>query len=46
MKRLAKISVLIVDDFGLGSLGDRENQDLLEAIEERYRRRVPDRLCC
>jgi DNA replication protein DnaC len=36
LKRLAKISVLIVDDFGLGSLSDREKQDLLEAIEERY----------
>ena len=36
LKRLAKISVLILDDFGLGSLGDREKQDLLEAIEERY----------
>lgn len=36
MKRLAKLSVLIVDDFGLGSLSDREKQDLLEALEERY----------
>ena len=36
LKRLAKISVLILDDFGLGSLTDREKQDLLEAIEERY----------
>jgi len=36
LKRLAKLSVLIVDDFGLGSMTDREKQDLLEAIEERY----------
>lgn len=36
LKRLAKISILILDDFGLGSLSDREKQDLLEAIEERY----------
>jgi len=36
LKRLAKIAVLIVDDFGLASLSDREKQDLLEAIEERY----------
>lgn len=37
LKRLAKLSVLIVDDFGMGgSLSDREKQDLLEAIEERY----------
>jgi DNA replication protein DnaC len=36
LKRLAKLSVLIIDDFGLASLSDREKQDLLEAIEERY----------
>lgn len=36
LKRLAKLSVLIIDDFGLASLADREKQDLLEAIEERY----------
>ncbi len=36
LKRLAKLSVLLVDDFGLGSMSDREKQDLLEAIEERY----------
>jgi DNA replication protein DnaC len=36
LKRLAKLSLLIIDDFGLASLSDREKQDLLEAIEERY----------
>lgn len=36
LKRLAKLSVLIVDDFGLASLTDREKQDLLEALEERH----------
>jgi DNA replication protein DnaC len=36
LKRLAKLALLIIDDFGLGSLNDREKQDLLEAIEERY----------
>jgi hypothetical protein len=36
LERLAKLSVLICDDFGLGSLSDREKQDLLEALEERY----------
>jgi DNA replication protein DnaC len=36
LKRLAKLSVLILDDFGLASMNDREKQDLLEAIEERY----------
>lgn len=36
LKRLAKTAVLVIDDFGLGSLTDREKQDLLEAIEERH----------
>jgi DNA replication protein DnaC len=37
LKRLAKLSVLIIDDFGLaGGISDREKQDLLEAVEERY----------
>ncbi|WP_083536323.1 ATP-binding protein [Steroidobacter denitrificans] len=36
LKRLAKLSVIVLDDFGLGSLSDREKQDLLEALEERY----------
>ena len=33
---MAKISLLIVDDFALGSLSDPQKQDFLEAIEERY----------
>jgi DNA replication protein DnaC len=36
LKRLAKLGVLVIDDFGLANLNDREKQDLLEAIEERY----------
>jgi DNA replication protein DnaC len=36
LKRLAKLSVLILDDFGLAAMSDREKQDLLEAFEERY----------
>jgi hypothetical protein len=36
LKRFAKIAVLVIDDFGLPSMSDREKQDLLEAIEERY----------
>ena len=36
LKRLAKINLLIVDDFALGSLSDPQKQDFLEAIEERY----------
>jgi DNA replication protein DnaC len=36
LKRLSKLSVMILDDFGLVTLSEREKQDLLEAIEERY----------
>jgi DNA replication protein DnaC len=36
LKRLAKLSLLIIDDFGLAALNEPERQDLLEAIEERY----------
>jgi len=36
LKRLAKIAVLLIDDLGLAALSDREKQDLLEALEERY----------
>lgn len=36
LKRLSKIALLIVDDFGLATLNETERQDLLEAVEERY----------
>jgi len=36
LKRLAKLALLIMDDFGLAALNESERQDLLEAIEERY----------
>lgn len=36
LKRLAKLSLLVIDDFGLANLNELEKQDLLEAIEERY----------
>ncbi len=36
LKRLTKLSLLIIDDFGLAALNEPERQDLLEAIEERY----------
>lgn len=36
LKRLGKLSVLVIDDFGLATLTDIEKQDLLEAVEERY----------
>jgi len=36
LKRLVKLSLLVIDDFGLAALNEPERQDLLEAIEERY----------
>ncbi len=36
LKRLSKLSLLVIDDFGLATLNELEKQDLLEAIEERY----------
>ncbi len=36
LKRLGKLSLLVIDDFGLVTLTDIEKQDLLEAVEERY----------
>jgi len=36
LKRLAKLAVLILDDFALAAIGEREKQDLLEALEERH----------
>lgn len=36
LTRLAKAAVLILDDFGLSPLSDRERKDLLEIIEDRY----------
>lgn len=36
LKRLGKINVLILDDFGLAPLSETEKQDLIEVAEERY----------
>ncbi len=36
LSRLAKIHVLILDDFGLSTLSDPERKDLLEIAEDRY----------
>lgn len=36
LKRLSKIAIILIDDFGLAPLSDREKQDLLEALEDRY----------
>ena len=37
---LARTQLLILDDWGLAPLGDRERRDLLEVIEDRYGRRA------
>jgi DNA replication protein DnaC len=36
LKRLGKLCLLVIDDFGLATLTDGEKQDLLETLEERY----------
>lgn len=40
MQQLAKTELLIIDDWGLAPLGDRERRDLLEVIEDRSGRRA------
>jgi DNA replication protein DnaC len=37
IKQLAKIEVLIVDDFCLAAMTESEEKDLFELVEERYR---------
>lgn len=37
LKKLAKIRVLILDDWGLAPVGDQERQDLLEIVEDRHK---------
>jgi len=37
LQQLAKTSLLVMDDWGLCPLGDRERRDLLEVIEDRKR---------
>lgn len=39
MNRLAKIDVLILDDFGLSTLSETERRDLLEVLEDRQKRK-------
>jgi DNA replication protein DnaC len=38
LARLSKIDVLVLDDWGLGSLKEAQRHDLLEVIEDRYAR--------
>ena len=40
MQTLAKTDLLILDDWGLAPLGDRERRDLLELVEDRAGRRA------
>jgi DNA replication protein DnaC len=40
LQQLAKTDLLILDDWGLAPLGDRERRDLLEVIEDRSGRRA------
>lgn len=39
LAHLARAEVIIVDDFGLGTLKEHQRHDLLEALEDRYGRR-------
>lgn len=36
MRRIAKVRVLVIDDWGLAPLGDVERRDVLELLEDRY----------
>ncbi len=36
LKRLGRLSVLVIDDLGLSGITGQEGQDLLETLEERY----------
>lgn len=36
LQRLTKVSLLIIDDFGLNSLSETDKKDLMEIIEDRY----------
>ena len=40
LQQLAKTDLLILDDWGLAPLGDRERRDLLEIVEDRTGRRA------
>jgi DNA replication protein DnaC len=36
LSRLAKYSVLIIDDWGLAKFNDKERRDILEVLEDRH----------
>lgn len=37
--KFGRVDVLVIDDWGLAPVGDRERRDLLEVLEDRYGRR-------
>ena len=39
LKRLAKIDVLVIDDFGTGTITEEQRRDLLEVLDDRYAER-------
>jgi DNA replication protein DnaC len=36
LQQLAKTSVLVIDEFGLGVMSDQNRRDLLEIMDDRY----------
>ena len=36
LTRLAKYTILVIDDWGLAKLGDKERRDILEVLEDRH----------
>ena len=36
MRKLSRVGVLVIDDWGLAPLGDRQRRDILEVLEERW----------
>jgi len=36
LTRLAKYAILVIDDWGLAKLGDKERRDILEVLEDRH----------
>lgn len=38
--RLARVDVLVIDDFGIAPIADTERRDLLEVLEDRYANRA------
>lgn len=39
LAQLARTDLIVLDDFGLSTMGDEQRRDLLEIIEDRYQRR-------